>query len=1361
VLSLPYTDALKASIEASPYLAFQHLHNTTGPEHLLHAVLQVEGARAPRILSRASGHDALAHWHEIWPEGVRKPKGSPPMTPLARGVIDYLIAGARLRGRCVVSTADLLRVLVRTRSPELDDYFSAIEVDATRLAEEETRMQTLELLCLRASIEGVGRDAHSSDVPAMRRTITSTDGSIAAALESAWLGRTKSKLTTGALLEGVQASDPPDRYPIQELLESLDDQLEEPGEHDLTVNEMPIVLSDAAVIAVAATLYLRDVYRITFARGDLVVAGLLLTGSGAVREGFTRLILGGLTTTRSHVELAVGTRLHNLSVVLGALNRQLRAKLHPGVFVASVLVDVAAETWEVTDSDPLTALDHLFFALTRAPEDPTDALRCYVDDLQAGLGDSDQHGVTFRQMALQCLWLAAIVLGRSDSDALPTTYRRLREVAISDAWGSRVSDLAGWGAKIALAPTPPTASFEHGDVASLLRCDSTDEVLHLVRERALWPSSDLRDAVDAAITDKVAPVSEFAANGNVEDVLAEAWGHGLERTSATARSSRVAARLAGQRPLEMFNEVFTPSVFGDFMKDRMAADGIEQADALLSDLNEAPTPLDVSAFEDAFLRLSVNASQALGSEYEERYLPRFVMAKVLVAEKAGDPAVANEAAEQALHAFKLSSLTSFEIPGRIAADANLLRLWSNAASALADRPGHTAEADLLAVRLAVFAACDPAVLTEVLGKLRAVRLDRSRRWVDMAVEVVDTAAGITPRPSGPTLGLRAEAVARVGAARVSELMDAVNVAFDRFRATPTHDRMLEVDAATQQLIDLDVTTRDGTALLLVQLCAALNFAAQRGIGDPTASRRIASTGLRVVETTPEPGVHWAEFVDQWLRVLEHVSRAQLIEGLEAVLAVEARGFRDARSHPERLARAARLRATTERMAIELAQDGSFESAAAAVELTADLTRRDRREGWAPPPLAQSITEIDDGPHLAIGQQTGDPYLFAFVRRPDTREPQSDWLTTRRAEVRRAGWPIGVRCLIVIPGIKRGAVLALENGRWQGWTAPALNRDALGEFLPLLGVGAAPESKAPDRARVISRLQEMIPRHAAAWAVSSRRLVVVPRSWTEIVPIHAMLTEASPQPSDQSVVVSHATSIGAYVESMTHSVRAEGRPSAALIVTNPRPSELRALAHATWEHGTLSATVDAVNMLAENEAARKSTLDGLAASPDLFHFAGHATAGELALAYDARVSVSDILRLTFTPPRLAVLSGCHTAIPAAQSTEHEALSMASAFQDTRCPAVIGNLWEVDDLATALVIDAFYRELTHGGWRNLPSALLRATDWLRTATWRDVADRLEEIRVANPAVPSSVISHVPRRKHPYDDPDYWAPFVFYGA
>jgi CHAT domain-containing protein len=274
-------------------------------------------------------------------------------------------------------------------------------------------------------------------------------------------------------------------------------------------------------------------------------------------------------------------------------------------------------------------------------------------------------------------------------------------------------------------------------------------------------------------------------------------------------------------------------------------------------------------------------------------------------------------------------------------------------------------------------------------------------------------------------------------------------------------------------------------------------------------------------------------------------------------------------------------------------------------------------------------------------------------------------------------------------------------------------------------------------------------------------MVVPRSWTEVIPIHAMLAEARVQPADQQVVVSHATSIGSCLESMTQSARAAGRPRDALVITNPRPSKLRVLTHAAWEHGALSATLDGIHILSETEAARKAALEGLAAGPDLFHYAGHATAGELLLAYDARLSVTDILRLTAPPPRLAVLSGCHTAIPASQSTEYEALSMARAFQDTRCPAVIGNLWEVDDLATALVVDAFYREVDDSGWDDLPAALSRATHWLRTATWRDAADRLEEIRAVNPAIPSWAISQIPERHHPYDDPDYWAPFVFYGA
>ena len=129
MLSLPFSGATAAAIRTASWVAYQHSHNTTGPEHLLHGALEADGSRVNQLLRLASNEDAFDLWHLTWPDGIRRPSATPPLNPLARAAIEYTTAEARIRGAAVVTTGDLLRVLMRTTAPGLDRFFSALEFD--------------------------------------------------------------------------------------------------------------------------------------------------------------------------------------------------------------------------------------------------------------------------------------------------------------------------------------------------------------------------------------------------------------------------------------------------------------------------------------------------------------------------------------------------------------------------------------------------------------------------------------------------------------------------------------------------------------------------------------------------------------------------------------------------------------------------------------------------------------------------------------------------------------------------------------------------------------------------------------------------------------------------------------------------------------------------------------------------------------------------------------------------------------------------------------------------------------------------------------------------------------------------------
>ena len=71
---------------------------------------------------------------------------------------------------------------------------------------------------------------------------------------------------------------------------------------------------------------------------------------------------------------------------------------------------------------------------------------------------------------------------------------------------------------------------------------------------------------------------------------------------------------------------------------------------------------------------------------------------------------------------------------------------------------------------------------------------------------------------------------------------------------------------------------------------------------------------------------------------------------------------------------------------------------------------------------------------------------------------------------------------------------------------------------------------------------------------------------------------------------------------------------------------------------------------------------------------------------------------------------------------ECIGLPAGFLDAGAPTVIGSLWAVDDLSTALLMEEFYREILNG----VPpaQALRTAQRWLcKTVSRRFVEDRIQ--------------------------------------
>jgi len=141
-------------------------------------------------------------------------------------------------------------------------------------------------------------------------------------------------------------------------------------------------------------------------------------------------------------------------------------------------------------------------------------------------------------------------------------------------------------------------------------------------------------------------------------------------------------------------------------------------------------------------------------------------------------------------------------------------------------------------------------------------------------------------------------------------------------------------------------------------------------------------------------------------------------------------------------------------------------------------------------------------------------------------------------------------------------------------------------------------------------------------------------------------------------------------------------------------------------------------------------------PEVLHFATHATVEEpiggagswerTAAIHLAAGGADDGL---LTPPeiaaagaasRLTVLAACRTGLVTPGAEGRTLASLTGSFLAAGTPAVVATLWDVDDRATALFMEMFYRELSSGP---TPAAALRETKlrlrrdprWDRPALW----------------------------------------------
>jgi CHAT domain-containing protein len=135
----------------------------------------------------------------------------------------------------------------------------------------------------------------------------------------------------------------------------------------------------------------------------------------------------------------------------------------------------------------------------------------------------------------------------------------------------------------------------------------------------------------------------------------------------------------------------------------------------------------------------------------------------------------------------------------------------------------------------------------------------------------------------------------------------------------------------------------------------------------------------------------------------------------------------------------------------------------------------------------------------------------------------------------------------------------------------------------------------------------------------------------------------------------------------------------------------------------------------------TVLDALA-SRTYWHFASHgafdwsdARQSGLLMRGKKMLTVGELLDRSegLGRPRLVVLSACETGLFEIDKNPDEFVGLPIAFMQAGAAGVVSSLWQVDDLATALLMARFY-DLHLSAGLAPPAALKRAQVWLRNAT-----------------------------------------------
>ena len=202
-----------------------------------------------------------------------------------------------------------------------------------------------------------------------------------------------------------------------------------------------------------------------------------------------------------------------------------------------------------------------------------------------------------------------------------------------------------------------------------------------------------------------------------------------------------------------------------------------------------------------------------------------------------------------------------------------------------------------------------------------------------------------------------------------------------------------------------------------------------------------------------------------------------------------------------------------------------------------------------------------------------------------------------------------------------------------------------------------------------------------------------------------------------------------------------------------------------------------DFLAKDDANKDAILNGKLSLANCAHFGCHGKfepdsplESALKLANKQDLTLLEILNLDLNQCRLVTLSACETGLTES-STSDEYIGLPFGFLLAGSPSMVSTLWEVDQLASTLLLIRFYENLET---LSTVTALNEAQQWLRNLTSEELEAELERLKPQIdqtfeqlPLKERTRYVNAPlngarnRKPFPFTEPHYWAGFTAIGV